>query len=183
MEDYALRNFTKYLLPLAGQGPHVCLHLGIRTPSHAHWLCDNLLVCTDDKYFGTCDFGGSAALCKTARNLLGKFSNAKLWTITPIHFLCLLPPAVETALRAGGPTLIYIDGDRDHERFAEILKESWFLLRPGGCCIINGCRTGRGKHELYPVVDAWEKTTQDVQVIFQNRQFGFQKAKPGGSRP
>ena len=177
MEDYVLRNFTEHLLPLAGQGPHVCLHLGIRAPSHAYWLCDNLTVCTDDKYFGTCDFAASVAMYSTTVGLLGKFSNAKLWALPPVDFLGQLPPAAAKALAADGATVIYIDGDRDHGKFAKIIKESWNLLRPGGCCIINGCRTGRRRHELYSVVDSWADGVRDIRVIFKNRQFGFQKAK------
>lgn len=177
MEDYVLKNFNEHLLPLAGQGPHVCLHLGIKSPNHAHWLCSNLLVCVDDKYFGTCDFGGSGVLHKTTQDLLGGFSNAKVWAHTPVDFLWQLPPAVSAALIMDGPSFVYIDGDRDHETFETILAESWFLLRPGGWCIINGYRTGRRKHELYQVVDPWVEATRDIRVIFENRQFGFQKAK------
>jgi len=178
MEDHVLRNFNEHLLPLAGKGPHVCLHLGIQNPSHAHWLCANALPCCDDRYFGTCDFGGSAAMYKTTVDLLGQFANADLWHFDPVDFLSQLPPAVVSALILDGPTLVYIDGDRDHATFEKVLQESWNLLRPGGTCIINGYRTGRRKHELYPVIDLWAETVRDIRIIFQNRQFGFQKAKP-----
>lgn len=177
MEDYVLRNFERYLQPLAGQGPHVCLHLGIQNPSHGAWLCQNLLCCVDDAYFGTCDFCGSGALYKTAVDLMAGFGNANIWPYPPAQFLWETPPMAVAALGNGGATLIYIDGSRDSAVFKDVLAGAWRVLRPGGLCLINGYRTGRRRHELYPVVDSFLMANHEWETVCQNRQCGFRKAK------
>ncbi len=177
MEPYVLKNFETHLLPLAGKGPHVCLHLGIQNPSHGEWICRNAVPCVDDRYFGSCDFCGSAALHKTAVDLLAGFSNAMIWPYGAWQFLWETPPAAQAAMkRVGGATLIYIDGSRDHVVFKGILESAWNRLRPGGTCIINGYRTGRRRHELYPVIEPWAMKP-DLEIVFENRQFGFRKVE------
>ncbi len=177
MEPYVLKNFETHLLPLAGKGPHVCLHLGIQNPSHGEWICRNAVPCVDDRYFGSCDFCGSLALYKQVVDLLAEFSNAMIWQTPAQQFLSPPPPAAAAALfKEGGAMIIYIDGTRDHTVFKEVLTGAWKVLSPGGTCIINGYRTGRRRRELYPVIEPWAAKAK-LEIVFENRQFGFRKAE------
>lgn len=176
MDRLILRNLEDHLRPLAGKGPHACLHLGLRNPSHAVWLLETVLVCADDAWFGTDDFGGSFNLFKGALDTIHRFANAKLYATAEEAFLSSPHPEAVAGLR-NGATLVYLDSRATDEEFGRILSNAIFRLRPGGVLIINGYRMKRGRGpEVHDVVDDFlGPERKGWETMFENLQIGLRR--------
>lgn len=175
MDAAVLRNFRRHLLPLAGSGPLTCLQLGVRNPSHAVWLLENVVVCCDDRWYGTDDFRGSAVLHATALEVLGGFTNARLWARTEQDFLRSMPPEAEAGLRKGA-SLVYLDGTRDLDVMEDLLLAMEDLVQPNGILVINGYRTRRRRDpEVCEIVDDYLGHANPWHVIWDNTQIGVRR--------
>ncbi len=178
MDQLMVRNFEDHLRPLAGKGPHACLHLGLRNPSHAVWLLENVLVCADDTWFGTDDFGGSFNLFKGTLDIIHGFPNVKLYAMAEKTFLSSPPPEVIAVVGLRNRvTLVYLDSRATGEEFGWILRNATFRLRSGGVLVVNGYRMKRGRGpEVHDVVDEFlGPERKDWETMFENVQIGLRK--------
>ena len=176
MDKTVLRNFQKHLLPISGTGPLVCLQLGVRNPSHVVWLMENVLACTDDRWFGTDDFRGSFTLFKECVDVLGGFTNATVWPYEEHRFLRSIPPKAKAGLRRG-VSLVYLDDTRGAGTLGGIFHILMSHLRPGTILVVNGYRTRRRREpQVMETIDSvlnWESTRWER--LWDNTQIGVRR--------
>ena len=173
MDITVLRNFRRYLLPLAGTEPLTCLQLGLRSPAHAVWLMTNVLACCDDYWWGTDDFRGSAVLHGMALTALGPFTNATLWGIAPAEFCRNMPPPAAAGLKRP-LSLCYIDVEPG-EALAELLEFWRGASQPGSVLVVNQYRTRQQRvAEAQALVDSFLRTVPH-EAIWDNAQIGVRR--------